>query len=147
MNEIGMLNIVLIALLFIVLIVLIVIVMKLKKDDVVSTHHLIRSDNNGSITIEDLLAIVANRKSSKNDIEAASVKFIRDFPFPQKPQAQAPEDAKIYLNFVLLVASHKNSNAKLIAYINKELKKRNPAYSKEIDIYEDRGIDERKNRI
>ena len=54
--------------------------------------------------------------------------------------------AKIYLNFVLLVASHRNADAKLIAFMDDVLKNANPLYKKEIDIYENEGINQRGNR-
>ena len=58
-----------------------------------------------------------------------------------------PKIAKVYLNFVLLVASHRNADAKLIAFMDEELKKANPEYKHEIDIYENEGINQRGKRI
>lgn len=54
--------------------------------------------------------------------------------FPSK-RTTAPKSAKVYLNFVLLVASHRNADAKIIAFMDSELKKSNPEYKKEITIF------------
>ena len=57
-----------------------------------------------------------------------------------------PKGIKVYLNFVLLIASHKKSDAKLIAFMNTTLKKVNSDYGTEIDIYENEGLRQRMNR-
>lgn len=49
----------------------------------------------------------------------------------------------MYLNFILLNAYHKNADAKLIAFMDEELKIPNPEYKTEIDIYENEGIHQR----
>ena len=35
-----------------------------------------------------------------------------------------------------MIASHRNADAKLIAFMDEELKKTNPDYKREIDLYE-----------
>ena len=57
---------------------------------------------------------------------------------------KAPSDAKAYLNFITILASHKNADAKLIAFMSNELKKKNPEYVAEIDYYEQLGTSQRK---
>jgi len=99
------------------------------------------------IAIEELIELVAKRTTSKNDLTAAILKASKECPFPKKTKGVAPKSAKMYLNFVLLIASHHNSDAKLIAFMDEELKKANPEYKKEIDIYENEGIHQRGNRI
>jgi hypothetical protein len=99
------------------------------------------------ITIEDLLEIAANRKSTKNDLTNAVMKVVKEFPFPPKVKGKMPKDAKLHLNFVLLISSHKQADAKLIAFMDYELKKVNKEYSTEIDIYENEGFRQRANRI
>jgi len=99
------------------------------------------------VTIEDMVEIAANRNSSKNDLTNAILKVSKEFVFPSKIKGKMPKDIKVYLNFVLLVASHKKSDAKLIAFANNELKKSNKEYSTEIDIYENEGLRQRANRI
>jgi len=99
------------------------------------------------IAIEELIELVAKRTTSKNDLTAAILKASKECPFPKKTKGVAPKSAKMYLNFVLLIASHHNSDAKLIAFMDEELKKANPEYKTEIDIYENEGIHQRGNRI
>ena len=100
-----------------------------------------------ALRIEDLVDIVANRNSSKNDLTNAVLKVSKEFPFPKKTKGKTTKEAKVYLNFVLLVASHKNADAKLVAFMNTELKKTNKEYSQEIDVYESEGIRQRGNRV
>mgnify|MGYP001202693265 CR=1 FL=1 len=99
------------------------------------------------ITIEKIVEVAADRKSTKNDLTKAIIELSRSFPFPHKIKGKVPPEGKIYLNFVLLIASHKSADAKLVAFMNTELKKKNEEYRKEIDIYESEGIRQRGKRI
>jgi len=98
-------------------------------------------------TIEQMVEIAARRDSSKEDLKRAIDIVAKELPFPKKIKYKVPKISKVYLNFVLLIASHRNADAKLIAYMDKELKKTNPEYSTEIDIYENEGFRQRRNRI
>jgi len=98
------------------------------------------------ITIHDMVEIAANSKSTKNDLTNATVQVAKKLPFPKKVKGKLPKGIKVYLNFVLLIASHKQADAKLIAFANAELKKTNKEYSTEIDIYENEGLRQRANR-
>lgn len=97
--------------------------------------------------IEDMLEIAANRNSTKNDLTNAVMKVAKELPFPQKIKGKLPKEAKLYLNFILLTTSHKKADAKLIAFMDYELKKANKDYSTEIEIYENEGIRQKSNRI
>ncbi len=107
------------------------------------------SDNikKSQYTIEQMVEIAARRDSSKEDLKRAVDIVAKELPFLKKIKYKVPKISKVYLDFVLLIASHKNADAKLIAYMDKELKKVNPEYSTEIDIYENEGFRQRKNRI
>ncbi len=96
------------------------------------------------ITFEELLAIVKSKRSSTNELSKAVIQLIRHFPFPEKNGNIVSDEAKKYLDFVFSVASHPNANAKLIAFMDKELKRANPSYKMEIDVYEDRGLNLRR---
>lgn len=100
-----------------------------------------------AVTIKDMTEIAANRHSTQEDLKKAVDIVIKELPFPKKVKFKLPKDVKIYLNFVLLIASHKNADAKLIAYMDEKLKEANMQYGTEIDIYENEGFKERKNRI
>ncbi len=98
-------------------------------------------------TIEMLCEIATKRNATKTELTDAILKAAKECPFPAKVKGVAPKSAKVYLNFILLVASHRNADAKLIAYMDTELKKANPDYKQEIDIYENEGINQRGNRL
>ncbi len=98
------------------------------------------------ITFEELLAIVKSKRSSTNDLSKAVIQLVRHFPFPEKKGNVLSDEAKKYLDFVFSVASHPNANAKLIAFMDKELKRANPSYKVEIDVYEDRGLNLRRKK-
>ncbi|WP_331775505.1 hypothetical protein [Sulfurospirillum sp. 1612] len=110
---------------------------------VVKTPH----EDTPQFTIKDMNEIAASRKSTREDLQKAVDMVISDFPFPKKVKYKLPKGIKVYLNFILLVASHKNADAKLIAYMDENLKEKNPQYITEIDIYENQGLKERSNRI
>lgn len=98
-------------------------------------------------SIEVMVELVAKRNTSRNDLTSAILEVAKNCPFPAKNKGAAPKSAKMYLNFILLVASHKNADAKLIAFMDEELKKTNSEYKTEIDIYENEGIHQRGNRV
>ena len=137
------------ALSIVIFLVIIVVINNMGKPQVKSvkkTHKQVDSTGN-ELRIEDLVDIAANRNSTKNDLTNAVIKVSKHFPFPKKPRGRVTKEGKIYLNFVLLVASHRKADAKLVAFMNTELKKANKEYSQEIDIYESEGIRQRGNRI
>lgn len=91
------------------------------------------------ISFNSLLDIVANKNSSKDELFSALKIFTDKFNIPAKQNGKIPNEAKAYLSFILLLASHTNADAKLIAFMNNELKKKNPSYANEIDLYEEQG--------
>ena len=133
----------------IVLISLFIVVVNLQKTVVVEvTHHTKEQEEKAQkIAIEALVELVAKRTTSRNDLVAAILRASKECPFPPKEKGVSPKAAKVYLNFILLVASHRNADAKLIAFMDEELKKANPDYKQEIDVYENEGINQRGNRI
>ncbi len=138
-----------VAVILIVLLSLFIVVINLQKTVIVEkkTPQEIKEEEAQKIAIEELVEIAAKRTSSKNDLSAAILKVAQECPFPKKEKGVTPKRAKVYLNFILLIASHKNTDAKMIAFMNETLKKVNPEYKQEIDIYENEGIHQRGNRI
>lgn len=137
-----------VAVIAIVLISLFIVVYNLQKTVVVKvTHPHVEEEKASKIAIEALIDIVVKRTASHNDLTNAVLKAAKECPFPAKEKGVAPKVSKIYLNFVLLVASHRNADAKLIAFMDEELKKANPEYKREIDMYENEGINQRGNRV
>ncbi|MBN1840565.1 MAG: hypothetical protein JW802_11050 [Campylobacterales bacterium] len=138
-----------VAVIIIVLVSLFIVVMNLQKTVIVEkkTPQEIKEEEARKIAIEELVEIAAKRTSTKNELSAAILKAAKECPFPPKEKGALPKSAKVYLNFILLIASHKNTDAKMIAFMDTELKKANPEYKQEIDIYENEGIHQRGNRV
>ncbi|MGG7047786.1 MULTISPECIES: fatty-acid--CoA ligase [unclassified Campylobacter] len=101
------------------------------------------SQQEKTITIDDLLGVVLNPNSSKNDIFGTCRIFVEKLSIPPKQDDKALDDVKKYLKFITLVASHKNVDAKLILYLGTNAKKKNPSYEREIEISETDGINNR----
>lgn len=97
-----------------------------------------------AITLKTLLDIASNPNSSKDELFNALKIFESDFQIPPKSNDKAPTEAKNYLNFILLLSSHKNVDAKMIAFMNNRLTKKNPQYASEIEFYEEQGRLRRK---
>ncbi|NPA81713.1 MAG: hypothetical protein GXO31_03785 [Epsilonproteobacteria bacterium] len=135
-----------VALLVVVLIVVMVFNMKKKSATAAVSAPKKETPKEPEVTLDDLLEIVHCKQSSSNDLSKAVIKLVKDFPFPPKTGNSVSKEARKYLDFVFAVASHPNSNAKLIAFMDKELKRANPAYKMEIDVYEDRGLNIRKKK-
>ena len=147
MEQKGLIVALTVALLIIIILVLVVVVSsmgkKSKKVKVIKKQGIAK---NKKQTIENMVELVANRNTSKNDLTNIIIKVSKEFLFPAKIKGKMPKGIKIYLNFVLLIASHKKADAKLIAFMNTTLKKVNTEYSTEIDIYENEGLRQRSNR-
>ena len=99
-----------------------------------------QTNNDSDITLEDLIVIVSDKRSSKEEIAKAVLYFIKKFPFPPKTDGRVPSNAIAYLKFVSLVAGHKKSDAKLISYMTNELDKSNFNYISEIEQYKNIGL-------
>ncbi len=99
-----------------------------------------QTNNDSNITLEDLIVIVSDKRSSKEEIAKAVLYFIKKFPFPPKTDGRVPSSAIAYLKFVSLVAGHKKSDAKLISYMTNELDKLNFNYISEIEQYKNIGL-------
>lgn len=96
------------------------------------------------LTLQDLIDTAENPKSDKNDLFVALKIFSNSFAIPRKNGSKAPPEAKLYLRFVSALASNPKADAKLIAFMNTELIKRNPDYAQEIDSYEKSGLSRRR---
>ena len=146
MESKGLLVALVVALVVIIILVLVVVLSSAssKKTKILKKKSLSKEKK---YTIEDMVDLAANRNSTKNDLTNAVLKVSKEFIFPKKVKGKLPKGIEVYLNFILLVASHKKSDAKLIAFMSTTLKEANKEYSKEIDIYENEGLRQRANRI
>lgn len=116
---------------------------KKSKPNLASNTNLDQRDRN--LTINDLITIVSDPNSSKETIFKTVRYFISNFKFPQKQDGVSLE-TNIYLHFVTLVSKHRNSDAKIISYLNNEIKKSNPNYGLEVDKAEANGMNGRSFR-
>lgn len=148
MEEKQLILLLIIALCIIIFMIIIVVINNMSKSEVKASKKISSKEigSNKTLQIEDLIDIAADQKSTKNNLTSAVIRVAKDFPFPSKVKGKITKEAKIYLNFVLLVASHPAADAKLVAFMNTELKKANKEYAQEIDIYESEGIRQRSNR-
>ncbi len=146
MSSTAIISIIIIVLAIILLVALLMLLLKPPKVKKVKTKTQKTDTKTPPVTIENLLSVVANQNSSKDEITKALLELTRNISFPPKKSQMLNSEQKKYLNFVLLFSSHKNADAKLIAYMNKELKAKNPSYEKEIELYENEGIENRRNR-
>ncbi|MCR4942660.1 MAG: fatty-acid--CoA ligase, partial [Campylobacter sp.] len=92
--------------------------------------------------IQELLAIVSD-KNKKNTELSEAIEMFCLLSIPPKNGKEISKEAKIYLNFISLLCSHKNSDAKLISRLISESKKKNPHYVDDIALYEEKGINAR----
>ncbi len=95
-------------------------------------------------TINDYVRIVSSPNTSTKELEKTIDIVLNLYPFPKKTSYKAPPESKPYLDFIFFIAHHKNANAKMIADLNRNLKKINPNYKEEIDAYEEEGLSKRK---
>ena len=91
------------------------------------------------VTLDDRFTVASDPSTSKNKLFSILRMFSTNFRLPPKKDGVAPDEAKEYLNFITALASHKNADAKLIAFMSNELKKKNPEYVREIEAYEQKG--------
>ena len=98
------------------------------------------------LTIEKLEELASDNSLSKNELFDLVKVFADKFSIPAKKDKGAPKEASNYINFIILICSHQNADAKLISFLDKEAKKKNPSYVAEIEDSERIGIENRKNR-
>ncbi|WP_096026986.1 hypothetical protein [Campylobacter lanienae] len=118
----------------------VIVVKSLKKEKKPQKAPPTQTNNDSNITLEDLIIIVSDKKSSKEEMAKAVLYFVKKFPFPAKTNGRVPSNAIAYLKFVSLVAGHKKSDAKLISYMTNELDKSNFDYISEIEQYKNIGL-------
>ena len=118
----------------------VVVIKSLKKEKQIPKTTTTQSSSDTKITLEDLIIIVSDKKSSKEEVSKAVLYFIQKFPFPPKTGGRVPFNAIAYLKFISLVASHKKSDAKLISYMTNELDKLYFDYVSEIEQYKNIGL-------
>ncbi len=137
-TAIGTIAVMMLAIL--VLVTLAIVILRPKKQDKLEQTV---ENKKYEVDIDSLLHIVSDKQSSKNQIESALLTLASSLKFPPKNTSSKNEQEK-YLNFILLLTAHKNADAGLITYMDKELKLKNPSYENEIDVYIKKGLDSRQ---
>jgi len=133
-----------IVLLIVAVCVLIYLLLKNKTHQATPSHKIVSVKE--EITIEKLEKLAGDNSLSKNELFELVQIFIEKFNIPPKNNQTMPKEANSYINFIILICSHKNADAKLISFLDKEAKKKNPSYVVEIENSERVGIENRKNR-
>ncbi|AQW82694.1 hypothetical protein [Campylobacter pinnipediorum] len=112
-----------------------------------SDSHVKEENNNQNTkkqnTITDVVELVSDDSLTRKELFLLCEAFLKH-NFPSKNGSGVPDSAKEYLNFILLIASHKNADAKIISFLNTEAKKKNPEYASDIERYESLGLQQRK---
>jgi len=143
---------ILIAIIIAVIIIIFIVLIAIVKNNnrvIIKTKIIDKQTNNHNknSTIKEMVEVAARRDSKEVDLKDAIDIVAKELPFPKKIKHRLPKEAKIYLNFVLLIASHRHCDAKMIAYMDKCIKENNEEYTREIDIYENEGLRDRSRRI
>ncbi|MGP1485447.1 MAG: fatty-acid--CoA ligase [Campylobacter sp.] len=130
-------------LLFLIILAIVVVLALIPNNKARTVKKIDQNKPKQEITLQDLLNMASDRKADKNDLFVALKIFSNSFKIPPKNGGKATLEAKEHLRFVSLLASHPRADAKLIAFMNSELIKRNPEYAQEIDMYEKTGMSRR----
>lgn len=139
MNE-SMIFIAMVAVAIVLGVIGVSVIKSLNKDKKNAKRAALQDESKTKITLEDLIIIVSDKRSSKEEIAKAVLYFIQKFPFPAKSEGRVPSHAIPYLKFISLVAGHKKSDAKLISYMTNELDKLHFDYISEIEQYKNMGL-------
>ncbi|ANE35497.1 hypothetical protein CIG11343_0415 [Campylobacter iguaniorum] len=148
MNEKMVVGIIIAIIIAIILIIVLVINVVIKNRSVKQTPLATKSTpkiDDSSLSIQDLISIVSDQSTSRDTLFKACQYFLKNFKFPDKKSGTSQETF-LYLHFIGLISSHKKSDAKLISYLDNEVKKSNPNYGLEVDKYEASGIAKRRFR-
>ena len=137
MDEKSLLISAIVVVLIVIALIVLVISMTRKNSNITNN---IKNEKNA---LTEIIRFASNKSRTNQELMDTVARFANEFPFPPKHDGKVPDEAKKYLNFVLTITSHKAANAKLIVFMNKELKEVNIGYSSEIDEYENEGL---KNR-
>lgn len=95
-------------------------------------------------SLDELIKIVASERNQDKLKEIIDL-YLATQPFEAKSKSLSPSMAK-KLDFITAAATNPTINAKLIVYLNKELKSKYSAYKSDIETYEKIGLAKRKMR-
>ncbi|TQR33708.1 hypothetical protein DMB92_02135 [Campylobacter sp. MIT 99-7217] len=117
----------------------------LKKQTQTSQDSTKHKPEHKSLSLDDLISMA--QTASDDKLHDLILTFVNTQKLGSRTNAKSiSKDAKKKLDFVTAVSSNSHSEAKNIAFLNRELSKRYPSYKKEIDAYEQMGLAKRKIR-
>lgn len=128
------------AFIFFVLFLLVLIVFVFKKPK--NTEHETTGQTGKTETqlIDSFIKILKTEKKDRSMLEGMVDRVANELPFPQDEN-----EATKYFEFVYFYAKNPLATAKMIVYMDKALREANPKYAKQIEAFQMRGIDARKN--
>lgn len=113
-----------------------------KRDEYYVLDKIHKKQKDKTINIDDLLVVVSDDNLAKNDLFLALQYYINNFEIPKENELEINK----YMLFIFLISSHKNANAKLIAYMSITLKRLYPNHAVRIELEEQKGVEYRKKR-
>jgi len=100
--------------------------------------------NNKEFTLEELIAVIRNKKSSQEDLKEALDRILKYYGTIHPKLGTRPHpDFDYYAEIFLKLCNHPNTTTALIVNFDKELEKRNPTYKKEINTALTKGLNAR----
>jgi len=95
-------------------------------------------------SLEDLVAVIRNRKSSTKELQVALDKVIKYHgTIHKKLGVRLHPDFNLYGEILLRICRHPHTNKDLILNFDRELEKKNPDYVKDINDFLTKGLNSR----
>lgn len=91
-------------------------------------------------SIEDMIAIVRNVKSSRKDIDDSLDYVVKYLPFPSKRGIAIPNETSRYFQYVFSYCKNSKVDAKRMVRGVLRLKQANPGYTRELDDIESKAV-------
>ncbi|MDO4674554.1 hypothetical protein [Campylobacter sp.] len=96
-----------------------------------------------SMDLDGMISRARDENLSDNDLRELAEIFISTHTLGSKTQKELSQEVKKKLEFVRAFASNPKSSAASIGFLNRGLKKLSNSYGKDIDAYEQKGLEER----
>lgn len=145
MNQINIVIIVVAAVLILIVAALILVMLKHNTSVKIKVAPAVKQAAQAKeITLADLARFAVDKDMGRNELFLLSKSFVEKFSIPAKQGGKVTQEAQEHLNFISKICAHKNVDAKIVAFLSGESKKKNPAFLSEIDKAERDGINSRK---
>lgn len=104
----------------------------------------VQTQQHHDYTFNELLHIIRNRESSTEELEQATQNILKYFgKIPHKLGIRVADEFYIYSEIVLRLCRHPNTTKEILLAFDKELRKLNPEYEKELNDAFTKGINSR----